>query len=470
MILKMSIIILIIFLNINIAFGYYSLKLNKISFEVLQNKSDFITNLTKNNLTKEQLEEYEKYLDLPLNNSELDILNESYIKTKNIQSELYTIDLYLGSNKQYFRLLLSSFDDFNTISSINCDSCNVTNKYNSTLSNTSVNLNNYIDKTKSIQDLNYKFIIDICSIPTKSKNKENNNINIDNFLLKVIESNISGFLNSDLIDGILSLSYSNNSIIPNNNFILELYNKGKISSPSFSIIITSSNVNRLYLGNIMKNEYVKNYVNSSMNKGACSIIDNSWKCKTILLYYFDFEYPESSKKSKVYSEVNFNLKEKKLTIPYFYYESIVVGFRIIKKRKRKSRMKIYNKVYNKVCQNFSGSIYCSCSGKNSFGELIFYFQNNSQLIVDLSDYVYYNESAAFLKCRVDIALSDNKKFIVGLRGLDNTILSFDLNDKKIEFFQKREKDKGMEWWKFLLAFLAIVAFLVCACYKPEHIE
>ena len=65
------------------------------------------------------------------------------------------------------------------------------------------------------------------------------------------------------------------SIIPNNNFILELYNEGKISSPSFSIIITSSNVNRLYLGNIMKNEYVKNYVNSSMNKGACSIIDNS---------------------------------------------------------------------------------------------------------------------------------------------------------------------------------------------------
>ena len=462
MILKMSIIILIIFLNINIAFGYYSLKLNKISFEVPQNKSDFTTNLTKNNLTKEQLEEYEKYLDLPLNNSELDILNESYIKTKNIQSELYTIDLYLGSNKQYFRLLLSSFDDFNTISSINCDSCNVTNKYNSTLSNTSVNLNNYIDKTKSIQDLNYKFIIDICSIPTKSKNKENNNINIDNFLLKVIESNISGFLNSDLIDGILSLSYSNNSIIPNNNFILELYNEGKISSPSFSIIITSSNVNRLYLGNIMKNEYVKNYVNSSMSKGACSIIDNSWKCKTISLYYIDFEYPHSSRESRVYSEVNFNLNEKKLTIPYFYYELIVVGLRIIKKRKRKSRTIIYNK----VCQNFSGSIYCSCSGKNSFGELIFHFQGDSQLIVDLSDYVYYNESAAFLQCRVDIALSDNKEFIVGLRGLDNTILSFDLNDKKIEFFQKEKKEKkekkqeDMEWWVPLLWLLALVAFIV----------
>jgi hypothetical protein len=152
--------------------------------------------------------------------------------------------------------------------------------------------------------------------------------------------------------------------------------------------------------------------------------------------------------------VNFNLNEKKLTIPYFYYELIVVGLRIIKKGKSRT---IIN---NKVCQNFSGSIYCSCSGKNSFGELIFHFQGDSQLIVDLSDYVYYNESAAFLQCRVDIALSDNKKFIVGLRGLDNTILSFDLNDKKIEFFQKREKDKDMEWWEFLLAFLALVVFFV----------
>ena len=123
----MSIIILIIFFNISIAFGYYSLKLNKISFEVLPNNNSFISNLTENNLTKEQLEETEDYFDLPLNNSELDILNESYIKTKNIKSELYTIDLYLGSNKQYFRLLISSFDDFNTISSTNCNSCNVSN-------------------------------------------------------------------------------------------------------------------------------------------------------------------------------------------------------------------------------------------------------------------------------------------------------------------------------------------------------
>ena len=81
-------------------------------------------------------------------------------------------------------------------------------------------------------------------------------------------------MNSDLIDGILSLSYSNISQIPNTNFMMELYKEGKISSPSFSIIITSSNINRLYLGDIMKNDYIKNYVDDSMTKGQCEIIDN----------------------------------------------------------------------------------------------------------------------------------------------------------------------------------------------------
>jgi hypothetical protein len=43
------------------------------------------------------------------------------------------------------------------------------------------------------------------------------------------------------------------------NFIRELYNEKYISSPSFSIIISSSNYNRLYLGDTMQNEYIKNY-------------------------------------------------------------------------------------------------------------------------------------------------------------------------------------------------------------------
>ena len=113
------------------------------------------------------------------------------------------------------------------------------------------------------------------------------NINISKLYLKVIELDHSGFLNSNLVDGILSLNYNKKSEIPNKNFIRELIKEKIISSPSFSIIITSSNINRLYLGDIMNNNYIRNYLNSSMNKGECKIIDYNWQCRLTKIEYND---------------------------------------------------------------------------------------------------------------------------------------------------------------------------------------
>ena len=97
---------------------------------------------------------------------------------------------------------------------------------------------------------------------------------------------------------------------------MELYNEGKISSPSFYIVITSSNVKRLYLGDIMRNEYV---VISSMNKGECIIIDNEWKCQINYLEYIDFKYPSSGHTKWAYSTVKFDLKEKKTNNSLFLW-------------------------------------------------------------------------------------------------------------------------------------------------------
>ena len=246
----MKAVILIFLFDIGIVFCYYSLKLNKIYLPLMPNNSNITKNEieknitkieteknitkngTENDLTKDELEEFQEYIDLPLNISELNLFNDSYIKTKNIKSELYTIDLYISSYKQYFRLLLSTYDDENIISSIDCNSCNVSNKYNSTLSRIYMNLTDIIEENY----FRYRLFIDSCSIPSySSKNgiSAKTNIQIDNLIFKVLESDLTGFLNSDLIDGILSLSYNNNSQIPNKNFIMELYNEGKISSPSF---------------------------------------------------------------------------------------------------------------------------------------------------------------------------------------------------------------------------------------------
>ena len=446
-------IILLLYFNLCFSYDYYSLKLNKIYLSQLTTPNETLdSNITINNLTQEQLDELEEYIDLPLNSSELKELNESYIKTKNIKSELYTIDSYIGSSQQYFRLLLSTFDDYNTIFSINCESCNVSNKYNFSLSNNNINISN---------NNNEEIIIDSCVLPMQSKENgliKKNNITIDNFLIKVIEKNDTenkDVLNSEEIDGIISLSFNMSTQIPNNNFIMELYNEGKISSPSFSIIITSLNNNRLYLGDIMKNDYIKNYINSSMNKGDCPVIGNYWQCQMEKLEYTDFKSHLSSFTKWENSMVKFNLNEKKLVIPDIYYDKIIIGYYTEGKIKIGRR----RRVYNKYCYRYSGQIYCKCSAdKKDFGVITLIFQNNSRLDIDIRDYVYYDESAYFFKCRVDATLSDNKEFVIGLKGLNNTILSFDLDDRKIEFFHKKKAGPNLKIWIIIISSILGIVF------------
>ena len=80
--------------------------------------------------------------------------------------------------------------------------------------------------------------------------------------------------------------------------------------------------------------------------------------------------------------------------------------------------------------------------------------------VDLRDYVYYDQSAYFYKCRVDVSLSTEEEFIIGLRGLNNTILSFDLDDKKIEFFHRKKANISISILsKIFLIFMALLSIL-----------
>jgi len=139
----MKINILTFFFLFNASICYYSLKLKKVK---IQNISNDTNNITLGfNETNEIDDEYFEYLkdrvDFPLNYSDLESIDHTFILTKNLNSELYTVGFYLGSNMQYFRLLLSTFDDLVTVSSTNCSLCNVSNKYNYLISTTSKKLN-----------------------------------------------------------------------------------------------------------------------------------------------------------------------------------------------------------------------------------------------------------------------------------------------------------------------------------------
>ena len=165
----MKVSILLLFLLFNISYGYIPLVLNKIYLQVLTNDSN--TDIEINETIKQKLDNLEEYNDLPLNNSELNLLNQSYIQTKNINSTQYTVELYLGSNKQIFRLLLSTSDDFLTVSSINCKLCNVSNKYNSALSKTNKKLDKKNYKSNFNKSFNYEIFQDSNSYSIKINKK-----------------------------------------------------------------------------------------------------------------------------------------------------------------------------------------------------------------------------------------------------------------------------------------------------------
>ena len=314
-----------------------------------------------------------------------------------------------------------------TVSSTNCTLCNVSNKYNSFLSSTSKKLTS----SNGNPNISYEIFSDSCLIPAKSIQNfimTKRFIKIPSLNFKVIENDSSGFLNSSVIDGILGLSYNNNR--SSKDFIRELYNGGYLSSLSFSIIITSSNVNRLYLGDIMKNDFIKKNYESSLNKGECSIIDNNWKCQLkeleysalIFLQYHFLKFQDNS-------TVSFNITENKLIIPSKYYDLIVRSYRMVEEEKSHIRYR----QYNKFCKTFDEIIYCNCFSKDDFGIVTFHFGNDSKLDIDLRDYVTYDSSAFYFKCRADIILSEKNEFVVGLRGLNNTILSFNMEEKNIKF-------------------------------------
>jgi hypothetical protein len=188
-----------------------------------------------------------------------------------------------------------------------------------------------------------------------------------------------------------------------------------------------------------------------LNKGECSIIDNNWKCKLKQLEYNALIFVQHDN-IKYYSNssVSFNIKENKLIIPSKYYDLIVRSYKMVKRKNSYIR----HREYNKYCRTFEEIIYCSCYSKDDFGIVTFHFGKNSKLDIDLRDYVSYNKSAFFYKCRTDIILSKNNEFVVGLRGLNNTILSFNMKEKKIKFFHLK-KSKDFFWTAFIFVIVSL---------------
>lgn len=145
------------------------------------------------------------------------------------------------------------------------------------------------------------------------------------------------------------------------------------------------------------------------------------------------------------------MKENNLIIPESYYDFMIVGYHTVSSKKSITKTKS-----NKICRMYDGIVYCHCLSLNDFGIVTFYFENNLKLDLDIRDYVSYNESAFYFNCKVDVILSKNDEFIVGLRGLNNTILTFNMEEKTIKFFHKLKFTKNYESYVIMIGLIFII--------------
>ena len=121
-----------------------------------------------------------------------------------------------------------------------------------------------------------------------------------------------------------------------------------------------------------------------MNMGECTIIENNWKCKLEYIEYNALKYENwQSQKQSTNSTISFNTKENKVIIPLRYYHLIVLSYKTVNK---KSGGKV--KQFNKLCYIINNIIYCSCSDKDDFGIVTFYFKEHYKLDIDIRDYVH----------------------------------------------------------------------------------
>ena len=174
---------------------------------------------------------------------------------------------------------------------------------------------------------------------------------------------------------------------------------------------------------------------------------------TSLEIYTSESYSIKKDNFLTFSIVNFNIKENKLTIPREYYDILIRNYKL---EKRKNSSLKYKDFY-KMCNIVGEAIYCNCTSRKEFGKITFVFGNQSRLDITLRNYVHYDRLALFYKCRADIVLSDNDEFVLGLRGLNNAILSFNVEEKKIKFFRQKAKT-SVRW--FIIT-LAVIGILIC---------
>jgi hypothetical protein len=233
--------------------------------------------------------------------------------------------------------------------------------------------------------------------------------NNTNFLLVKHQNGFESFK----ADGLIGLNIHNN---PNKkNIIYNLYEQGQISSPRYSLYLSSGSESRLYIG-----DYSQNTVISSLYRqmNYCSVgkKEYNWSCNISGI--------EVNKKS-YFVESKFTLDSgiSYLIIP-------ISDFKIIKKQiiEETNSDCIFNENHQLLCRCSSPDIFPDLRLKTADGYSPFEIKLNK--LIDFFPKLTYS-------CRFEIFVDMNNydNWILGANVMRDTLFSFDIASRKIGFYQ-----------------------------------
>lgn len=387
--MKVFFFMMIIFFNYFIFCSYYSIHLERKKV----NKSRIIS---KNIFS---YKEKQKFTDLSLTYFSYCYCGHIYVETFE-EWKRFTINFDTGSSMLW-------------LPSEKCIGCPNNNRYNPKNFLYSRNLNkrhhiSYADKT----NVNGTIYSDIISLsPSKSFTAEN-------FEFLNVEY---GEKLDEKYDGIMGLGIEKESF----SFIETLYKQNIIQSPSFSFFLFDNiNSSRLYVGDILNNAYISDLFKGKIKQCFVDKKYLKWYCN---LNKTSFYSQDNTNLILFDTGANFNF------IPKLYFDDLVNHL--------KYKM-------NKNVKEDNEYLFCQCKDKGSFGNIILYFNEENEYIINLDDIIkkieknILEEFLAFLSfwkvdydCFFKIAKYKGNHWTIGIDSLKKSFISFNMDERKISFVQ-----------------------------------
>lgn len=279
--------------------------------------------------------------------------------------------------------------------------------------------------------------------------------NNTNFLLVSHQNGLENFK----ADGLIGLNLHNTH--SKKNIIYRLYEQGQISSPRFSLYLSSISESRLFIGDYSSNTAISG-IYRQMHFCNVDSKSSNWSCAVSAI--------EINKKNYVI-ESKFTLDS---GISYLIVP--ISDFKIIKKQ-------IIEETKSDCIFNENHQLLCRCGSPNIFPDLKLKIEGGS-FEIKLNNLIdFYPKMTYACRFEVFVDMNNYDNWILGANVMKDTLFSFDIANRKIGFYQNPDiksfvnkenlviytEDDGNPkiGYLFALGFIFLLLYAIIKCSNNE---